>query len=79
MSELMDQLREQIATALGVAADEIDVDDDLLDHGLDSVRVMTLVEGWRARGAEISFADLAEAPTIRGWASALERAGLVKR
>ncbi|UMP07615.1 phosphopantetheine-binding protein [Amycolatopsis sp. EV170708-02-1] len=37
------------------------------DLGLDSIRVMTLVDRWNDEGIEITFADLAEAPTLADW------------
>ncbi|RJG25477.1 isochorismatase [Paenibacillus thiaminolyticus] len=44
-------------------------DDDNLIHiwGLDSIRIMSLIERWRRGGAEISFAELAERPTLADW------------
>lgn len=50
-------------------------DDNLLDLGLDSIRLMALVERLRADGHEVSFVDLAEAPTLAAW-SALLGAGV---
>ncbi|MBG9794154.1 Isochorismatase [Paenibacillus dendritiformis] len=44
-------------------------DDDNLIHiwGLDSIRIMSLIERWRRGGAEVSFAELAERPTLADW------------
>ncbi|MBW4716869.1 phosphopantetheine-binding protein [Saccharothrix obliqua] len=68
-----DDVRNQIAAVLDIAPAEIADDDNLLDHGLDSVRVMSLVESWRANGASIAFVDLAETPTVAAWADLLSR------
>ena len=38
---------------------------------MDSVRVMSLMEKWRADGAETDFADLAENPTVHAWVALL--------
>ncbi|GAA4982868.1 phosphopantetheine-binding protein [Kineococcus glutinatus] len=62
-----EQLRTDVAELLATAPSEIGDDDDLLDHGLDSVRLMMLVERWRAAGVETDFAGLAEEPTLGGW------------
>ncbi len=45
----------------------IDVDDDLIDVGLDSVRAMALMERWNAQGAGLVFSALAERSTLRSW------------
>ncbi|TGJ95353.1 isochorismatase, partial [Actinotalea fermentans ATCC 43279 = JCM 9966 = DSM 3133] len=50
----------------GPAAHEIGLDDDLTDHGLDSVRLMALLERWRAAGHPVEFAQVAARPTLRG-------------
>ncbi|MFC9438197.1 phosphopantetheine-binding protein [Nocardia sp. NPDC057030] len=68
-----------IAAALGVAPDEVPVDGDLTDAGLDSVRLMSLVEKWRSAGAdEADFATLAAEPVLSAWLDVLvpaDRAG----
>jgi bifunctional isochorismate lyase / aryl carrier protein len=63
----LDRVRADVAELL--YQDPADVDDaaDLLESGLDSVRILSLVERWRAAGAEISFIELAEAPTLAAW------------
>ena len=69
-----DSLRVDLADVLGERPEDIGDDDDLRDLGLDSIRLMSLVETWRARGAKADFADLAEAaptPTVRAWSAHL--------
>jgi bifunctional isochorismate lyase / aryl carrier protein len=41
--------------------------ENLLDLGLDSIRLMSLVEHLRAAGHDVTFVDLAERPTIADW------------
>ncbi|SDZ10035.1 bifunctional isochorismate lyase / aryl carrier protein [Thermoactinomyces sp. DSM 45892] len=41
--------------------------ENLLDRGLDSIRIMSLVESWRQDGVEIDFITLAENPTLSHW------------
>lgn len=74
MTPTTDRVRAQIADLLDIPPSDIAGSDDLLDHGLDSVRVMTLVETWREEGAEVFFIDLAETPTVEGWAHLLDHA-----
>ncbi|XZG69923.1 isochorismatase family protein [Chitinibacteraceae bacterium HSL-7] len=66
-------LKTRLAALLAVAETELDDDDNLLDWGLDSIRIMTLVEEWRSAGAsQLSFMQLAETPSITDWWQRLE-------
>ncbi|RDI62804.1 phosphopantetheine-binding protein [Nocardia pseudobrasiliensis] len=59
---------DDVAAALGVTADELTPETDLLDAGLDSVRIMSLVEKWRAAGHEhVDFPTLAGDPVLASW------------
>lgn len=69
----LEQLRTSLAELLGVSAGEIADDDLLVDWGMDSIRMMSLLEQWQSQGADISFADLAENLTVAGWAELLGR------
>ncbi|MER5967954.1 phosphopantetheine-binding protein [Streptomyces sp. NPDC002057] len=62
-----ERLTRDVADVLYVDAAEVEPDESLIEQGLDSIRLMTLVEGWRADGAEIGFVDLAERPTLDAW------------
>ncbi|MFP7232699.1 isochorismatase [Bacillus subtilis] len=62
-----ENIRKQIAELLQETPEEITDQEDLLERGLDSVRIMTLVEQWRREGAEVTFVELAERPTIEEW------------
>ncbi|GAA3462799.1 phosphopantetheine-binding protein [Saccharothrix longispora] len=63
-----DRVRADVADLLGVEPAEVGADADLLDLGLDSMRIMSLVERWRAAGATgLEFADLAEDPRLARW------------
>ncbi|GAB2750313.1 hypothetical protein GCM10027174_26210 [Salinifilum aidingensis] len=61
------EVREHVAELLQESAAEIGDEDDLLDWGLDSMRIMALVEKLRARGVQVGFADLGETTTLRQW------------
>ncbi|ASR37271.1 hypothetical protein BAY61_22280 [Prauserella marina] len=67
----IDAIRSDVLELLGADSSEVSDDDDLVDIGLDSIRIMHLVERWRARGADVNFVQLAEEPTIRGWHTAV--------
>ncbi|GHA87647.1 phosphopantetheine-binding protein [Streptomyces termitum] len=69
----LERLVRDVAGVLYVEPGEIDPDESLIDQGLDSIRLMSLVETWRADGAETGFVELAEHPTLREWAALLGR------
>ena len=69
-----DEIRAAVAAQLGSAATEIADHDDLIQMGLNSMRMMSLAGGWRKRGSGITFADLAGSPTIESLARACSAA-----
>ncbi|MFB8278771.1 phosphopantetheine-binding protein [Nocardia colli] len=62
-----DTVRADIADLLYLEPDELDDTDDLFAAGLDSVRLIGLIERWKSRGAAPAFVDLAENPTLAAW------------
>ncbi|MCP2163842.1 phosphopantetheine-binding protein [Goodfellowiella coeruleoviolacea] len=62
-----ESVRQSIADVLYVPADEIGDTDDLIQSGVDSVRIMSLIERWRDAGVEVAFVELAEAPSLDRW------------
>lgn len=57
-----------LAEVLDLAEAEFDDDTNLLDMGLDSVRLMSLIERWRAAGAtHADIVVLAGDPTLGAW------------
>lgn len=69
------ELRADVADVLDLPESEVPLAENLIDHGLDSVRIMELAERWRVeRGADLTFADLAEEPTLERWATLLTAA-----
>ncbi|MFM9371355.1 phosphopantetheine-binding protein [Streptomyces sp. Da 82-17] len=67
-----ERIRADVADALGEDVADIPVDENLVDHGLDSVRIMALLERWRRdHGVEATFVDLAEQPAVEAWARLL--------
>ncbi|MGH3971482.1 MAG: condensation domain-containing protein, partial [Mycobacterium sp.] len=62
-----DEIRATIAAQLDCTAAEVTDHDDLIQIGLNSIRMMALAGGWRKRGADITFAQLAARPTVESW------------
>jgi aryl carrier-like protein len=65
----LEHIREEVAELLEVPAAEIDPEDNLVDHGLDSIRLMQLVQRWQAQGVAVDFPALAERPQLTYWLS----------
>ncbi|MFZ6040707.1 isochorismatase family protein [Vibrio natriegens] len=67
------ELALQLATLLDVPAEEIEPQDSLLDFGLDSVRIMSLVGDWQQAGLDLSFMELAAQPCLAHWWQLIEK------
>ncbi|MFD8750380.1 phosphopantetheine-binding protein [Kitasatospora sp. NPDC059577] len=67
----VERIRAEVADLLGEDPADIPLDENLVDWGLDSIRLMTLAERWRAEGAEVAFVRLAERPAVEAWAELL--------
>lgn len=63
----LDAVRADVAEQLFLEPHEVTGTENLFDAGMDSVRMLELVERWRAGGAAVVFADLAERPTLDQW------------
>ncbi|WP_433479087.1 amino acid adenylation domain-containing protein [Spirillospora sp. CA-142024] len=70
-----DELHTALAEVLGERAE---ADDNLIELGMDSIRLMQLTGGLRRRGIEIRFAELAERPTLAQWWELLAEKGQVE-
>ncbi|MEV0360004.1 amino acid adenylation domain-containing protein [Nocardia sp. NPDC050697] len=64
-------IRAEVGSVLGIAPESLDFDGDLIQQGLDSLRMMRLSGRWRKRGHDIDFARLAADPTLRAWTTLL--------
>lgn len=64
-------LREFVAQVVGVNDDQLGDDDDLLQLGLDSLRMIRVGNEFRATGHDIALSTLAERPTVNAWSRLL--------
>ncbi|NCB89148.1 MAG: isochorismatase, partial [Gammaproteobacteria bacterium] len=67
-----DALRSVILPLLDESEEPMD-DENLIDYGLDSVRMMALAARWRKVHGDIDFVMLAKKPTIDAWWALLSR------
>ncbi|KZQ64061.1 hypothetical protein A3N52_19310 [Klebsiella aerogenes] len=65
-------LRALILPLLDESDEPLD-DENLIDYGLDSVRMMALAARWRKVHGDIDFVMLAKNPTIDAWWALLSR------
>lgn len=63
----LEQMRADIAEMIHESPDEVRLDDNLMDLGLDSMRVMSLLERWGRQGVDLDFSRIAERLTLAGW------------
>lgn len=71
----IDRMRRDIADILGEPESEIQDGVNLVDLGLDSMRIMELAEKWSDEiDALVDFASLAEHPEVKAWWSLISEA-----
>lgn len=63
----IEQLRAFVAPYVTEPMDTISNEDYLLDVGIDSITMMTIVEELRQKGFPLTFIQLADNPTIKAW------------
>ena len=68
----LESMTRDVAASLMMPASDIHASDNLLDLGMDSIRLMTLLEKWRAQGGKVDFVELAEAATLGEWWAIIE-------
>ena len=71
----LEQLRQDVARALDRPAEAIGDSDDLLDLGLDSIRLMSLLQAWSTPGSELDLIEFVDDPRLVAWASRVDAAG----
>ncbi|MEM7416852.1 MAG: phosphopantetheine-binding protein [Gemmatimonadota bacterium] len=64
----IERMRQDIADILEVSVESIEDGVNLVDLGLDSMRIMELADRWSdAAGGFVDFASLAEHPEVTRW------------
>lgn len=65
-------MQQDVAEMLDLPVTEVDVEENLLFLGLDSIRAMSLLEKWKTQGANLTFAQLMENVTLQQWWQSIE-------
>lgn len=64
----LEEMRAEVAEVLEVEPGEVVAGENIMDLGLDSIRLMVLAERWSERtGRTVEFAVLAEVPELESW------------
>ena len=67
VDELIEKVKARVAELLDTDIASLDEDEELMDQGLDSVRLVEIVSLVRAEGFQADFADLAEDSSLSAW------------
>ncbi|MBT2297503.1 non-ribosomal peptide synthetase [Pseudomonas fluorescens] len=67
-------LRQSLSQALGLPAEQIPLEANLIEWGLDSVTLIRLAGQWRRQGLAARFADLIADPRLSAWLARLDTA-----
>lgn len=73
MAVTLEKMRADIAEMIGEEPEAIGIDDNLMDLGLDSMRVMNLLVKWTESGVDFDFGEAAENFTLAAWWEAVQR------
>lgn len=73
MTVTLDKMRADIAEMIGEEPEAVGLDDNLMDLGLDSMRLMNLILIWQEAGIDLEFGAFAERFTLRAWWEAVEQ------
>ncbi|WP_159737209.1 isochorismatase family protein [Vibrio atypicus] len=60
-------MQQDVAEILDLDVEDVDVDENLMLLGLDSIRAMSLFESWRKGGVSVSFTEVIKKVTLREW------------
>ena len=63
----LERLRADVARILREPPENIGFDDNLMDWGLDSMRLLDLVMGWNAAGLRVDVMEIGAETSLNGW------------
>ena len=72
----LDRMRADVARVLREDPQAIGLDDNLMDWGLDSMRLLDLIMGWNADGLKVDVMEIGAETTLNGcWRIVQQQAG----
>ena len=63
----LERMRADVARMLREDPEAIGLDDNLMDWGLDSMRLLDLVMSWNAAGLNIDVMEIGAETSLNGW------------
>ena len=66
-------MRADVARMVHESPEDIELDDNLIDLGLDSMRMLNLIVSWNETGINLDFSELAEHATLQEWWAVVAR------
>ena len=63
----LERMRADVARMLREDPADIGLDDNLMDWGLDSMRLLNLVLDWNATGLQLDMSEIGAETTLNGW------------
>ena len=69
----LERMRADAAALLREEPEAIGLDDNLMDWGLDSLRLLGLIIGWNEAGLDIDIMELGAETTLNGWWRIIEQ------
>ncbi len=71
----LERMRADVARMLREDPENIGLDDDLMDWGLDSMRLLDLVMSWNAAGLNIDVMEIGAETSLNGWWRVIQQQG----
>ena len=72
----LERMRADVARMLREDPENIGLDDNLMDWGLDSMRLLDLVMSWNAAGLNIVAMEIGAETSLNGWWRVIQQQGV---
>ena len=69
----LEQMRADVARVLREDPQAIGLDDNLMDWGLDSMRLLNLILAWNEAGLQLDLTEIGAETSLNGWWKLVEQ------